>query len=192
MKYKVGDRVLVKDIKIAGGVYHMEDGKEHNSFVHDMLRFAGEVVTIDEYVNGQYRVKEDCGHWLWVDGMFEGLDKKCKIVITTDGKTTTARLFDGKKLVKKAEARCSPDDTFDFMFGAKLAVERLEEEKKPVNPFKVGDYVKITGGESFGHCLPVGSVGMVTEVQSDNCYVDGFWNGKHCCQHVSPEELEKI
>lgn len=55
-----------------------------------------------------------------------------KIVITTDGETTTARMFDGKEQVKSATAKCSKSDTFCFETGAALAMERLlcEEEKK--------------------------------------------------------------
>lgn len=48
-----------------------------------------------------------------------------KIVVTTDGKTTLARLFDGKKMVKRAEAKCAPSDTFNFNTGANLAFNRL-------------------------------------------------------------------
>lgn len=133
-KFKVGDKVLVKNIK-EYGIYYTEDGRDRNSFTGTMFEHSGKVVTISEICSGQYRIKEDCGHWLWVDGMFEGLANDThKIVITTDGKTTTARLFDGKELVKKAEAKCSPDDTFDFMVGAKLAMERLAEPAKKFAP----------------------------------------------------------
>lgn len=48
-----------------------------------------------------------------------------KIVITADGKTTTAKLYDGKKFVESAKAVCSPDDEFDFNIGATIALERL-------------------------------------------------------------------
>jgi hypothetical protein len=54
-----------------------------------------------------------------------------KIVITTDGKRTTAVLYDGKKRVNEASAVCSDDDEFNFMAGAKIAFERLTEEKEP-------------------------------------------------------------
>ena len=53
-----------------------------------------------------------------------------KIVITTDGKETLARLYEDNKVVKKATAKCSPEDTFDFKKGADLAYERLMEEPK--------------------------------------------------------------
>lgn len=48
-----------------------------------------------------------------------------KIVITTDCKTTTAKMYDGKKFIKSAKAVCSPDDKFDFGIGSALALERL-------------------------------------------------------------------
>lgn len=51
-----------------------------------------------------------------------------KIVITHDGKTTLARLYEGNKVVKSAEAKCSPDEKFDFTTGAQLAFERLTKE----------------------------------------------------------------
>lgn len=59
-----------------------------------------------------------------------------KIVITVDGRTTLARLYKDGKVVKSAEARCCPEDKFDFAIGANLAYARLmgvtiaDEEKK--------------------------------------------------------------
>lgn len=77
------------------------------------------------------------GYGQWVDGDdFEVINESeppRKIVITREGKTTTAKLYDGKEITKTAEAKCSPDDKFDFAAGAKLAFERLmgEEKKEP-------------------------------------------------------------
>lgn len=59
----------------------------------------------------------------------ETMNTEKKIVITTDGKTTTARLFENKKVIKEAEAKCSPEDIFSFETGVKLAIERLFEKK---------------------------------------------------------------
>lgn len=44
-----------------------------------------------------------------------------KIVITARGPVTTARLMDGKRTVRTAEAKCSPDDDYDFETGARIA-----------------------------------------------------------------------
>lgn len=77
-----------------------------------------------------------------------------KIVVTTDGKTTTARLFNGKKCVKTAEAKLSKTDTFSFEAGAALAVDRLlgRDEKKPAEPEppKFPKEKMVTG--VFGRC----------------------------------------
>ena len=58
---------------------------------------------------------------------------KNKIVITTDGTETLARLYDGNKVIKTTTAKCSPDDNFSFETGAKIAFERLIDyaEKEP-------------------------------------------------------------
>ena len=57
-------------------------------------------------------------------------DSTKKIVITTDGKTTTAKMYDGKSCIKVSEARCCPSDAFDFQTGAEIAFNRLFEEPK--------------------------------------------------------------
>lgn len=57
-------------------------------------------------------------------------DSTKKIVITTDGKTTTAKMYDGKSCIKVSEARCCPSDAFDFQTGAEIAFNRLFGEPK--------------------------------------------------------------
>lgn len=184
MKYKVGDRVIIEESNI-----------EYCSVYKGL---EGTIVEVDAfYKNHPYRVSTaKCPGGVWCKVRCLVNNAPHKIVITTDGKTTTARLFNGKELIRKAEAKCSPDDKFDFMVGAKLAMERLEgeEPKKPKNPFKVGDYVRITGDKTLGHCLPVGSVGRVVKTDDDSCNVAGFWDSGsgRIEQHVGIEELEKI
>jgi hypothetical protein len=89
-----------------------------------------------------------------------------KIVITTDGKITTAKLYENGKVVKTAESKCCPEDTFDFNVGAKLAVERLtgqvDEWKVVKRPVKVGDYIRLIYADfSFDR---VGDILKVDEV----------------------------
>lgn len=76
-----------------------------------------------------------------------------KIIITHDGKTTLARLYEGNKVIKSAEAKCSPDDTFDFATGASLAFERLTGEKKEEPP--KFDKSMLTNGR-FGYIIDRG------------------------------------
>lgn len=57
-------------------------------------------------------------------------DSTKKIVITTNGKTTTAKMYDGKSCIKVSESRCCPSDAFDFQTGAEIAFNRLFGEPK--------------------------------------------------------------
>lgn len=79
------------------------------------------------------------GHGMWlVPGCLELIKSAPveKIVITHDGKTTLARLYEGNKVVKSAEAKCDPRDEFIFKEGAELAFERLTGEEKKEEPPK--------------------------------------------------------
>lgn len=137
MKYKVGDKVrVIGDLK-KGWRYYMADKKTSNTAVSAMEKLKGQVVTISgRNPNGQHHVKEcPCGifgEYCWTDEIFEPVAETCnkKIVITTDGTKTLARLYEGNKVVKTAMAKCSPEDTFDFATGARLAFERLRESEE--------------------------------------------------------------
>ena len=102
------------------------------------------------------------GHGQWV--LPECLElikpKTEKIVITHDGKTTLARRYEDNKVVKSAEAKCSPDDEFDFLMGAKIAFDRLTGEEKKEEPPKF-DKSMLTNGrfgymEKYGWFVVVG------------------------------------
>jgi hypothetical protein len=96
-----------------------------------------------------------------------------KIVITTDGKTTTAKMYDGKKLVNSAKAICSPDDEFDFERGAGIAISRLlgwdfvpvEEE-----PYYNGKVVCVSSG-CYDTAFTVGKIYEITEgeLKAESC-----------------------
>lgn len=80
-----------------------------------------------------------------------------KIIITHDYKTTTATMYRGDEKVI-ATARCAPEDKFDFMVGAKLAMERLNDE---INPkYYNGKVVCIKAGTDH---WTVGKVYKVTD-----------------------------
>lgn len=119
-KFKVGDKVI---------------GNDKADLNYNITRkgWIGEVSSVidnsyvkvrNEYSIGRFPVHSSC---------FDLLERKSeqKIVITTDGKRTAAVLYDGKKRIKEASAVCIDDDTFYFMTGAKIALERLTEEKEP-------------------------------------------------------------
>lgn len=74
------------------------------------------------------KCEKDHGQYVMADEIEKITTCAKKIVITSDGKTTLARLYENGKVTKTAKAECSPGDKFDFTVGAKLAFERLNEK----------------------------------------------------------------
>ena len=225
MKYKIGDKVRVrKDLK-EGQRYYMEDKKKSNVFMCPMNRLKGQVVTIAEIIDHQYAIKEcanaGIGVFRWVDEMFESEPIKSfgrkKIVITTDGTETLARLYEENKLVKTATAKCSPEDTFDFVTGARIAFIHLFEERETeaVKPrIEVGKYykcvdpilpckgiIKVTAKDGTEYSY-VAVDGMEGDTAKHRFYADSlfesfltpvdykpkYYNGKVVCTHKGADD----
>ena len=171
MKYKVGDKVRVRDDLELGKWYSMNNHIFSDFVNSKMITFKGKEVTISAGTNSdKYRIFEDGGCWHWTDEMFSGLATSLpKVVITTDGKTTTAKMYEGKKVLKTAKSQCSPEDTFDFAVGAKLALERVTE-KEP--KFKIGPFVRVIENDTcqFFKGQPV----KITEVSKDYVMCEGY------------------
>lgn len=130
-KFKVGDRVrIVKACVDTSSV-----------------GVIGEIDTIDPTgCNLPYLAEIECEGYrpkIWCYEVEHVKTKLPVIVITSDGKTTTATLREGKKVIKTASAKCSDKDTFDFAEGARIAFEWLQgrdpfpKEKKPERPGKL-------------------------------------------------------
>ena len=93
-----------------------------------------------------------------------------KIVITGDGKTTLARLYYGNCVIRRAEAKCSPEDTYDFATGANLAYDRLmrpETLTASVKPqdkpkFEAGDKAKVIANTCHHHMM-IGDIVTLTD-----------------------------
>ena len=121
-KFKIGDHV----------VSHCD------SYGITKTGWMGIVTKLDKYDDGimYVRGEDRNGTIVEFDVKINDFDLVCnqdKIVITTDGKTTTATHYDGKRVVDKKIAKCSPEDKFDFLTGAAIAFDRLtdrEETKK--------------------------------------------------------------
>lgn len=65
MKYKIGDKVLVRP--------DLEENKKYGDevVISDMLFFRGKIVTIEHIDHPDYyRIKEDPDQWYWTDEMF--------------------------------------------------------------------------------------------------------------------------
>ena len=131
MKYKVGDRVRIK----TGLKSQIRSGVRLNP---KMRKWEGKAMTIESVSDDSYRMLEDIGEpctglgWAWGEDWIDCLVDDFKIVITTEGSTVLARLYEGKKVLEETKATCSKDDKFVFSIGAQLAFDRLlgNEPKK--------------------------------------------------------------
>lgn len=163
MKYKIGDRVRVRQCL---------DGLNLKGKI-------GKVVAIGEMYN--YGIEFDepiagghsCGgkgKWGWCRWGYEvELEPPAgnKIVITTDGKTTLARLYEDKKIVKTAKAKCAPEDEFDFIAGAELAFERLTQNKLKKPIYYNGKVVCVKAYEGTAY-----TVGKIYEFKNGRVKID--------------------
>lgn len=75
------------------------------------------------------------------------------IHISSDGKTTTAKFYVNGKVVREAEAKCHPEDRFNFHTGAEVAFDRLWEKKQKLDlkNLKAGDKVRVKKDLKVGH-----------------------------------------
>ena len=51
--------------------------------------------------------------------------QKGNIVLFRQGNKVIAKLTYGKSVLRQAEATCNPEDTFDFLLGSQIALQRL-------------------------------------------------------------------
>lgn len=111
-KFKIGDKVRITGCR--------DDATDH------LDGKVGEVVNV--YVTDiDVKVKGDPYPWCIWNHNAELVNRvhKDKIVISHDGKTTTAALCHEDGTKKTATANCAPEDKFDFFAGAELALKRL-------------------------------------------------------------------
>lgn len=128
------------------------------------------------------------GAWNFKEAWISGLASEKKagnhpgsgysVVLRFIGKTTTATLMHGDRAVKTAEAKCSPADKFQYGEGAKIAVERLFEKKKPMADIE--EKFVITR-ESIFHCFKRGQI--VRLVHRDGC-ISRYKDEKGTLQYV--------
>ena len=79
MKYKIGDKVVVREDLRRNREYSMGSGIDNSNTVTDeMMKLRGKVVTVtDVSENGQYVINNQEGRFsfLWTDEMFKGVAK---------------------------------------------------------------------------------------------------------------------
>lgn len=161
-KFKIGDRVIAKE-----------------NTPYEITTNGWKGVVVELYGN-TIRAKDVTGDaGFIVDPKYFDLDTTTdqKIVITTDGTTTTAKMYHGKTVAKAVESKCNPDDRFDFETGAKLAFNRLLGADVPEDNggFKAGDVVRITDA---GLIYPTYCYWIITNIKDVDKIAHFAYNGK--------------
>jgi hypothetical protein len=177
-KFKVGDRV--KCIRAVA----------NNKYVIDKIGTIVEVditnkfgVEFDEYVHGHFcslgsnRIHKGGHCWWCKESDLVKVVCSEKIVITTDGKTTTAKMYDGKEVVKTAIAKCSPEDEFDFERGALIAFSRLVNcDYRLANDTNSFDWDAFKNDEFFVQVTADNYESFVKEAEKHGCFFKNHEN----------------
>jgi hypothetical protein len=161
-KFKVGDRVIFTadaiGLKLTGTT-----GTVIQGVPVIFCRDQGAWVKLDKPIEKQNQV------WVFDDKLeLIKPEKQPVIVITSDGKTTTATKRLGKKVICSATARCSDDDTFDFNTGAELAFRRLREKEMPVPEEATGPKeFKVVCTELHGNSVGEFTIGKIYTIERE-------------------------
>lgn len=141
-KYKVGEKVRVLD---GSKAQHYAAG-----WINPMNSYVGKtlVVMMQEsiYESPTYKLM-DGGGWSY-DEKYLAPTTSDRIVIYIDKKDPSKVIAKDISTGKTGVAKCSPEDTFEFYTGAKLAMERLlgvemgaDKPSTPKSKFSVGQLV---------------------------------------------------
>ena len=130
---------------------------------YDFFRLCNDEYKVTSWGNiYAYESDSRCKEWKLTPAKLFLDNTETKIEVFQSGKAVIALKKVGGKVVAKGVAKCCPEDTFDFDYGAKLALDRLygnticKVAHKPITrkqyKYKVGDKVLIVNDlESLDH-----------------------------------------
>lgn len=200
--FKVGDKVRVKRFKNRPTNWNLEGLMDH---------LMGKIVEIKEISGFDYiKIYDNVNHRNWVlnFNQFEPVKTECIVIYRKDNQMIALDKSTGEKAI----AKCSPQDTFDYKLGAKLAFSRLmgEEEDKASGNFKVlcvenaylGSDLVFKKGELYeyvnGSCLrednhKSGNYKNFAELIKHNiCYKGKLFEVKEVKRRANPGEYVKV
>lgn len=136
-KFKIGDIVKCTDTY------------EGNNLIKDQIGTVCRIKDTDIYgvdfgkdVKG-HSCSGTCGygHGWEISSKYlkRAVPKNAKVIIYSTKNTVVAKLLEGKTVLAYSEAKCSPDDNFNLLAGAQLALLRLARAHhvKPIIPKEV-------------------------------------------------------
>ena len=167
MKFKVGDKVYIKEENKTGAITQIDEKDK-------------------EY---PYLVKpndDNCLSIWYGDKHLKPIACKQTIEIKQKKNKVSAVLFENGKYIKHANAYCNPADTFNFKIGRDLAIKRLLdiEDKPPKEKFKPYLKLDFTGTK----CGNIGEETIQVDLANNKLFVGdtvdiyeeriGYW-GEH-------------
>ena len=136
-KFKVGDRVVIKNSDARGIIRYIDNEELGFNYAVELCEKTECGITLK---SRGLNIKS--GLWL-AEWQFELDDKfnECIVIYRKENQVIAHNKATGEKAI----AKCSPEDTFDFNIGAKLAFERLMTTRRIVklDKYEIGDKVKI-------------------------------------------------
>lgn len=126
MKFKVGDKVRIREDLVVGRTY---GGITNYSFLSETDGHLGVQTIVNITNSGNYRLNK--ATFIYSGEMLEPVEEEVseKLVIYRNGNKTIAKYYKGDKTFE-AEAKCSPEDEYDFKTGAELAMNRVMDKAK--------------------------------------------------------------
>lgn len=182
--FKVGDRVRA----VAGYNINPNISKKIGTII--MIDYNDSIFSVeyDEYIDGHDAGGYGAYGYCW-NHKLQDLEYVCednKIVITSNGKTTMAKLYNGKKLVKVSEATCS-SDKFNLERETNIIIDSLfskEEETSDAETekFYTGNVVCIKNT----HFEDYFKVGKIYEI------INGEIQSDHYCKFLELHDIEEL
>ncbi len=164
MKFKVGDKVKIKEYDNPLKIFGIDDNDPVNVFARTagiMYEDGGAVFVVIKRnpLLRRYTVKKCDGEETRTvsEKLLESVENK--IVITTDGEETIAKLCGGDVVVRMEQVSVSPDEEFDFIDQARRAFDKLTCEKAE---FVRGAKYKVVNNLFTNHNIEIGKIVTVT------------------------------
>lgn len=192
MKFKVGDKVRVRDDLIAGEMYN------HYMFSRGMIKYKGKILTIATKREDYYLLEEEDDDYCFTDEMLETVKENQEIteqiIITREGSKMVGKYCKNEEIIETRLPYYTSE--LDFCEDAKVIIDRINEMIGEKNY----SLIKCIGyRQNYEFNFTVDKIYKIYEdgkITDDNKYTYDMYNSKKdMLQHLSKyylfEEIEK-